>query len=290
VAVGTYLNVLVAGVLTGLVYGLSALGLSVIFGVIRIVNFAHGEMMVMGMYLALVLFRRLGLDPLLSVPIAAAALFAFGYLLQALLVARVAELAEHMQFLLLAAVATVLVSAAQMTFGPDAQGAQVPYALDSFALGWLIVDKARLFAGLAALAVAGLLFAFFRFTLLGKAIRACADNPQGARIVGLDVKRLYALTFGLGAACLGAAGAIILLLVDVHPYLAPGYTLLGFVIVIVGGLGSMPGALIGGMLIGASEAIAGFLLVPSLKSAFSFALLILVLLLRPQGLFGRSGA
>jgi branched-chain amino acid transport system permease protein len=290
VAFETYFNVLVAGVLTGLVYGLSALGLSVIFGVIRIVNFAHGEMMVMGMYLALVLFRWLGLDPLLSVPIAAAVLFVFGYLLQDLLVARVADLPEHMQFLLLAAVATVLVSAAQMIFGPDAQGAQVRYALDSFALGWLIVDKVRLFAGLAALAVAGLLFGFFRFTLLGKSIRACADNRQAARIVGLDVRRLYALTFGIGAACLGAAGAIILLLVDVHPYVAPGYTLLGFVIVIVGGLGSMPGALIGGMLIGASEAIAGFLLVPSLKSAFSFALLILVLLLRPQGLLGRREA
>src|SRR5262245_35901392 len=283
-----YLNVLVAGVLTGLVYGLSALGLSVIFGVIRIVNFAHGEMMVMGMFLALVLFRWTGLDPLWSMPVAAAVLFVFGYLLQALLVQRVAHLPEHMQFLLLAAVATVMVSASQMIFGPDAQNAHVRYALDSFAVGPLIVDKVRLFAGSAALGVAGLLFAFFRYTLLGKAIRACADNTHGALVVGLNVPRLYALTFGIGAACIGAAGAIILLIVDVHPYLAPAYTLLAFVVVIVGGLGSLPGALLGGVLIGASEAVAGFLLVPSLKSAFSFGLLILVLLLRPQGLLGRA--
>jgi branched-chain amino acid transport system permease protein len=287
VPIETYVNVLIAGVLTGLVYGLSALGLSVIFGVIRIVNFAHGEMMVMGMFLALVLFRWLGLDPLWSMPIAAAVLFVFGYLLQALLVHRVSHQPEHLQFLLLAGVATVLVSAGQMIFGPDAQGAQVRYALDSYAIGPVIVDKARLLAGVTALGVAGLLFAFFRFTLLGKSIRACADNPQGALVIGLNVRRLYALTFGIGAACLGAAGAVILLLVDVHPYLAPGYTLLAFVIVIVGGLGSMPGALLGGVLIGASEALAGFLFVPSLKSAFGFAVLILVLLFRPQGLLGK---
>jgi branched-chain amino acid transport system permease protein len=288
VPVEVYLNVLVAGVLTGLVYGLSALGLSVIFGVIRIVNFAHGEMMVMGMFLALVLFRWLGLDPLLSMPVAAAVLFVFGYLLQSLLVQRVSHLPDHLQFLMLAAVAIVMVSAGQMVFGPDAQSAQVRYAFDSYAIGPLIIDKVRLFAGVAALAVAGMLYAFFRYTLLGKAIRACADNYRGALVVGLNVDRLYALTFGIGAACLGAAGAILLLLVDVHPYLAPGYTLLAFVIVIVGGLGSLPGALLGGILIGASEAIAGFLLVPSLKSAFSFALLILVLLFRPQGLLGRA--
>jgi branched-chain amino acid transport system permease protein len=288
VPIEIYANVLVAGVLTGLVYGLSALGLSVIFGVIRIVNFAHGEMMVMGMFLAFVLFRWLGLDPLYGVPIAAAVLFLFGYLLQVALVHRVAHLPEHLQFLLLAAVATVMVSAGQMIFGPDARSVQVAYALESYAIGPLIVDKVRLLAGAAALGGAGLLFAFFRYTLLGKSIRACADNHQGAVVIGLNVPRLYALTFGIGAACIGAAGAIILLLVDVHPYLAPGYTLLAFVVVIVGGLGSLPGALLGGVLIGASEAIAGFLFVPSLKSAFSFAVLIVVLLFRPQGLLGRA--
>jgi branched-chain amino acid transport system permease protein len=276
-------------VLTGLVYGLSALGLSVIFGVIRIVNFAHGEMMVIGMFLALVLFRWLGIDPLWSIPIAAAALFGFGYVLQATVVRRVSHLPDHMQFLLLAAIAIIIVSGCLMVFGPDAQSAQVKYVYDSIAIGSLIVDKIRLYAGAAALAVAGLLFAFFRYSLLGKTIRACADNRLGAQVVGLDIGRLYALTFGIGSACLGAAGAIILLLVDVHPYLAPGYTLLAFVIVIVGGIGSLPGALLGGILIGASEAVASFFVVTSLKSAFSFALLILVLLLRPQGILGKAG-
>ena len=283
-----YLNIAISGLLTGLIYGLSALGLSVIFGVIRIVNFAHGEIMVIGMFMTLVLFRHLGIDPLLSIPIVAAVLFGFGYLLQDYVVRRVAHLADHMQFLLMAAVAVVLISACLMIFGPDAQGAQVRYAYDSFAIGPLIVDKVRIYAGLAALIVSGALFAFFRYAATGKAIRACGDNYVGALVVGLDVRRLFALTFGIGTACLGAAGAILLLLIDVHPYLGPAYTLLAFIIVIVGGMGSLPGAMLGGILIGASEALAGIILQPSLKSAFSFALLILVLLLRPQGLLGKS--
>jgi branched-chain amino acid transport system permease protein len=288
VPLDTYINVLINGVLTGLVYGLSALGLSVIFGVIRIVNFAHGEMMVVGMFLALVLFRWLGFDPLLSIPVAVVVLFALGYVLQAVVIHRVAHLADHMQFLLLAAIAIIIVSACLMIFGPDAQSAQTDYSLDTFAIGDIIIDKVRVYAAVAAVAVTVVLLLFFRYTATGKAIRACADNYLGALVVGLNVNRLYALTFGIGAACLGAAGCIILLLVDVHPYLAPSYTLLAFVIVIVGGLGSLAGALLGGVLIGASEALAGVVLDPSLKTAFSFALLIVVLLVRPQGLLGKA--
>lgn len=287
-SISDILNALVSGLLTGLVYGLSALGLSVIFGVIRIVNFAHGEIMVLGMFLALLLFKGFGLDPLLSVPVAAVVLFAGGYALQTFVVSRVSHLPEHMQFMLLAALAIMLVSACLLFFGPDPQGVDVSYALDSIAIGSLIIDLPKLYAAIAAVIVAGLLLGFFRYTATGKAIRACADNYEGAQVVGLNVGRLYALTFGIGAACLGAAGCIILLLVEVHPYLAPGYTLLAFVIVIIGGLGSLPGALLGGVLIGISEDVAALLIQPSMKSAFSFGLLILVLLLRPQGLLGKA--
>lgn len=284
----TIANAAVSGLLIGLVYGLSALGLSVIFGVIRIVNFAHGEIMVMGMFFALLMFRWLGLDPLLSVPLAAALMFGFGYVLQLVVVSRVSHLPEHMQFLLLAAIAIMIVSALLLIFGPDAQGVQIDYAWDSFAFGEILIDYPKMFAAIAAVIVASLLLAFFKYTSTGKAIRACADNRMGAQVVGLNVSRLYALTFGIGAACLGAAGAIILLLFEVHPYLAPGYTLLAFVIVIIGGLGSLFGALVGGILIGVSEAMAALLFQPSMKSAFSFGLLILVLLLRPQGLLGKA--
>jgi len=285
-----YLNVAVSGLLTGLVYGLMALGLSVIFGVVRVVNFAHGEMMTVAMYLTLLAFTALKLDPLAALVPVAAVLFVFGYLMQAGLINPFINRPEHSQFMLLVAIALILVNAQLIIFGPDAKGVQTRYSFDSFQLGKIIVDAAKVYAAGAALVVAAALFAFFRYTLLGKAIRACADNYHGALVVGLNVKRLYALTFGIGAACVGAAGAMLMALIDVTPAIGPAYTLLAFVIVITGGLGSMPGALLGGLLIGLTEALGGVLLTPSAKSMFAFGLLVLVLLFRPQGILGRKAA
>ena len=285
-----YLNVAVGGVLTGLVYGLMALGLSVIFGVVRVVNFAHGEMMTVAMYIAITLFAAFQLDPLVMLVPIAAVLFVFGYALQKGLINAFITRPEHTQFLLLVAIATILVNVLLIVFGPDARSVQVSYAFDSFEIGPLIVDATKLYAALAALAVTALLFAFFQYTALGTAIRACADNYTGALVVGLDVKHLYALTFGLGAACVGAAGVMLVLIADVTPALGPAYTLLAFVIVITGGLGSMPGALLGGVLIGLTEAMAGLLFTPSAKSMFAFAILVLVLLFRPQGILGKRPA
>jgi len=283
-----YFNVAISGLLTGLVYGLMALGLSVIFGVVRVVNFAHGEMMTVAMYLAVVLFASFGLDPLVMMLPIAAALFIVGYILQMALINPFIARPEHSQFMLLLAVAIIIVNGLLIVFGPDAQNVQTPYAYDSFALGPLIVDATKAYAGGAAILVAAALFAFFRYAPLGKAIRACADNYTGALVIGLNVKRLYALSFGLGAACVGAAGAIIVLIVDVTPPLGPAMTLLAFVIVITGGLGSMPGALFGGILIGLTEAMAGLFFTPSAKSMFAFAILVLVLLFRPQGIMGKK--
>ena len=271
-----YLNIAASGLLTGLVYGLAALGLSVIFGVVRVVNFAHGEMMVAGMYGAVLLFSAFGLDPILSAPLVAAVLFVFGWALQRGLVNKFVERPEHMQFILLLGIATIILNAMLMLFGPDSRNVMVPYSFDTVEVGPLLLDAVRLRAGAGAIVVTAALFAFFRFSRTGKAIRACADNPLGARVVGLNIDGVV-----------GIAGALMTLLVDSRPQLAPEYTLLSFIIVIVGGLGSLPGALLGGMLIGLSEAMAGFLLDPSLKSLFSYGVLIVVLLLRPQGLLGK---
>lgn len=285
-----YLNVAVGGVLTGLVYGLMALGLSVIFGVVRVVNFAHGEMMTIAMYIAVALFSAFHLDPLMMLVPIAIVMFALGYLLQAGLINPFITRPEHSQFLLLVAVAIIMVNVLLILFGPDSQNVQVSYAFDSFQIGPLIIDATKVYAGCAAIVVTVALFCFFQYTSVGTSIRACADNYTGALVVGLDVKHLYALTFGLGAACVGAAGVILLLIFDVTPAVGPAYTLLAFVIVITGGLGSMPGALIGGVLIGLTEAMAGLLFTPSAKSMFAFAILVLVLLFRPQGIMGRKAA
>jgi branched-chain amino acid transport system permease protein len=285
-----YLNVAASGLLTGLVYGLMALGLSVIFGVVRVVNFAHGEMMTIAMYIAVVLFSYFHLDPLLMMLPIAVVLFLLGYVIQRGLITPFINRPEHSQFILLVAIGLIMANVLLLIFGPDATSVQPTYAFDSFQLGALILDATKVYAAAAALIVAGALFAFFRFTLTGKAIRACADNYAGALVVGLDVKRLYALTFGIGAACVGAAGSMMSILIDVTPPLGPAYTLLAFVIVITGGLGSMLGALVGGVLIGVTEALGGLLFTPSAKSMFAFGILVLVLLFRPQGLFGKRAS
>jgi branched-chain amino acid transport system permease protein len=277
---------IVTGLLTGLIYGLMALGLSVIFGVMRIVNFAHGEMAVVAMYAAWAASRYLGLDPLLALLPIAALMFGAGYLLQRGLIQPFVDRPDYMQFILLISVALILTNGALLLFGPEARGIQVDYAFDSYEIGPLLIDKVRLLAAGAALILTGLLLAFFRFTLTGKAIRAAADNRIGAQVIGLDIGKLYAVTFGIGTASLGAAGVLLALLNDAIPRLGPELTLLSFIIVIVGGLGSMAGALAGGVLIGVSEALAGTLLQPSLKSLFSFGLLVQILLFRPQGLLG----
>ena len=288
VAAEIYLNVAASGILTGLVYGLMALGLSVIFGVVRVVNFAHGEMMTIAMYAAIATFNALGLDPLIMIVPLAAVLFALGYALQAGIINPFINRPEHSQFILLVAIGIIIVNALLIAFGPDARNVQTSYSFDSFAVGPLIMDATKVYAAGATVLIASALFAFFQFAPLGKAIRACADNYTGALVVGLNVKRLYALTFGIGAACVGAAGSMLVLLVDVTPALGPAYTLLAFIIVITGGLGSMPGALLGGVLIGLTEALAGLLFTPSAKSMFSFGLLVLVLLFRPQGILGKT--
>lgn len=279
------LNIVASGLLTGLVYGLMALGLSVIYGVVRIVNFAHGELMATAMYAAVFAFALAGIDPLWMLVPLALGFFGIGYGLQRVLVNPFIGRPEHAQFILLLAVALVIVNVLLVAFGPDARTVQVPYALDSYEIGPLLVDKVRVICAAVALVTCAILFAIFRYLSFGKAIRACADNLLGAQVVGLNVKHLYALTFGLGTACVGIAGCLLSMLIDVTPGLGPAYTLLAFVIVIIGGLGSMTGALAGGVLIGVSESVAGLLFTPSAKGMVSFALMILVLVFRPQGLF-----
>lgn len=279
-------NVIVSGALTGLVYGLMALGLSVIFGVARIVNFAHGEMMTIAMYIAVLAFAFLGLNPFVAFVPIAVIFFFLGYFLQAAVIHRFVTRPEHSQFMLLLAIAVIMVSALLIIFGPDARSVQLDHLLESVEIGPLLVDRGKLYAALVAGCASAALFGFFRFTRTGTAIRACADNWLGAKVVGLNVKQIYSIAFGLGSSSAAVAGCMMVFLFDVTPASGPGYTLLAFVIVIVGGLGSMSGALAGGVLIGVSEAVAGLFIAPSAKGMFSFALLILILLFRPRGLFG----
>jgi branched-chain amino acid transport system permease protein len=279
---------LVGGLLTGAVYSLMAVGLSLIFGVMRVTNFAHGELVMLGMYVTVFAAAATGLDPYLTLPAAAAALFLLGYLLQRALVARVLEAPEEIQVLLLVGVALVLQNGALFLWGPNHRGVQTPLALASIPLGPLTVDVARLVAGGLALALTGGVALFLARSRLGTLLRAAADSREGARVIGADVGRLYGVAYGVGAACAGAAGALIVPFFEAAPDVALPFTLTSFVVVILGGMGSLAGAFAGGLVVGVAESLGAVLLAPSLKPVVSFGLLVLILVLRPTGLLGRA--
>jgi branched-chain amino acid transport system permease protein len=278
---------LVGGVLFGGVYSLMAVGLTLIFGVMRVVNFAHGDMMVWGMYLAWLLATRLGVDPSLGFVVSAAALFLLGIVVQGGLVSRIQDAPHEMQILLLLGVGLVLENGALMAFGPEPQRVPSALARATLWIGPVFVDMARLAAFGVALALTGVLWLFLRRTDLGRTMRATADNPYGALVVGTDVRRVYATAFGIGAACVGAAGALVSPILPFSPSAGLPASVTSFNIVIIGGMGSLPGAFAGGLLVSVAESLGAVFLSPSMKELVSFGLLILILLLRPAGLFGR---
>ena len=278
---------LLSGLLFGGVYSLIAVGLSLIFGVMRVINFAHGDMMVWGMYLAWLLATRLGVDPYLGFLACAAALFGLGLALQKGLVNRNLDAPHEMQILLMLGVALVLENVALMAFGPEPQRVRSPLSQATVWLGPVFVDVARLVTFGVALGLTLALYLFLTRTDLGRLMRAAADNPYGALVVGADVGRAYAVAFGIGAACVGAAGALVSPILPFQPSGGLPLSVTSFNIVIIGGMGSLFGAFAGGILVSVAESLGAVFLAPSMKELVSFGLLIAVLLLRPAGLFGR---
>lgn len=285
-----YANVAAGGLLLGAVYALLATGLNVIFGALRVVNFAHGEMVVIGMYAGYGFWKATAAAPLAAVPLAAATLFVLGYAFQRTIGNRFLDAPAHFQFILYIALALVITGIHAMLFGPDPRGIHTPALFEVYRVAGLRLDAMRTQAAAASLVLIAALWAWLRFTLTGKAIQAAAENQVGGRAIGIRIPQLFALTVGIGCACAGAAGALVAPMFDTHPYLAPEFTLIAFIIVIVGGLASLPGALLGGLLIGLAEALAATVVAPSMKSLFSYALLAAVILLRPQGLLGSAAA
>lgn len=281
-----WLNVLASGILLGLVYGLVALGLTIIFGVMRVVNFAHGEMVVFGVYIGYWTVRLWNVPIIVAATIAAVVMFAFGYLLEALIVKRFVNRPHHYQFIVFIGLSLLFSGTLLVAFGPDPRPTASQLSFQTVSLGFVTLDLARVQAAATAGLLIALLGAYLKFSPFGRSLRAAADNRLGGLIVGLNIPRVYAVTFGIGAACAGVAGALISPLFDAQPYLAVDFTLLAFVTVIVGGLGSFGGALLGGLVIGVAEAIAALMFTPSMKTALPYALLIIILVFRPKGFFG----
>jgi branched-chain amino acid transport system permease protein len=281
---------LLSGFLFGGVYSLMAVGLTLIFGVMRVVNFAHGDMMVWGMYLAWLLSVRAGIDPYVGFVVCAGALFVFGVVIQRGLVERIVDAPHEMQILLMLGVALVLENAALVAFGPDPARVRSPLSQGTVWIGPFFVDVARLLTFGLAMILTAALWLFLTRTDLGRSMRAAADNPYGARVIGTDVRRVYAAAFGVGAACVGAAGALVSALLPFQPASGLGLSVTSFNIVIIGGMGSLPGAFVGGILVSVAESMGAVFLSPSMKELVSFGLLIVILLFRPAGLFGRAAA
>jgi branched-chain amino acid transport system permease protein len=283
-----YLQAIVNGLLLGGVYSLMALGLSLIFGVMRVINFAHGDMMVWGMYLSFWLFTTLGVDPYLSILVTATVVFLLGAGVQRGLVTRILDAPHEMQILLMLGVALILENAALMAFGPDPRRVNTSYALSTFWLGPIVFDLPRTLTFGVALGLALGLYLFLKRTDLGRMIRAAADNRTGALLVGTDILKVFTLAFGIGAGCVGAAGSLMTPFLPFTPSTGLALTLASFNVVIIGGMGSLLGAFVGGLLVGVSESLGAVLLVPSLKEIVTFVLLVFILLFRPQGLLGGS--
>jgi branched-chain amino acid transport system permease protein len=267
-----------------------AVGLTLIFGVMRVINFAHGDMMVWGMYLAWLLATRGGVDPYASFLVCAGVLFMAGLLVQRGLVQRIVDAPHEMQILLMLGVALVLENAALLFFGPEPQRVRSVLAQATIWLGPVFVDVARLVTFGVALVLTLLLSVFLFRTDIGRSIRAAADNTYGALVIGTDVRRVYAIAFAVGAACVGAAGALVAPLVPFHPSTGLQLSVASFNIVIIGGMGSLVGAFVGGLLVSVAESLGAVFLRPSLKELVSFSLLVLILLIRPAGLFGRRAS
>jgi branched-chain amino acid transport system permease protein len=284
------LSALLNGLTTGAVYALIALGLTLIYGVLHIINFAHGASLMMALYGVYALKERWGIDPYVALPIMVPAMFLLGYGMQRLIINRASHGKDENILLVTLGLSIVMENLALLFFKSDTRTIDTAYTLSTVAIGpemaQVMVSVPKLVAFAGALVVSALLIVLLQRTDLGRAIRAVAKEKQGARLMGIDVEHVYAMCFGLGLACLGAAACFLLPAYYVNPQVGNGFVLVAFTVVVLGGMGSFAGALLGGLLIGVVESFGGLFLGESLGQVGIFVIFIAVLLLRPQGLFG----
>ncbi len=284
------LDILLAGVINGLaagaIYVLVAVGLTLIYGVLHIINFAHGSLLMLAMYGVYFLFRSAKLDPYMALPIVMAGSFVFGYLLYRLVIGRFSHGKDENILLITLGLSIIIDNAALFLFTGDTQTIDVPYAGEIVTIGAAFLPVAKLIAFVAALALCAALGLFMQRSDLGRAIRAVAKERQGARLVGIDVENVFAVSYGIGIACLGAAACLLMPSFYVSPSSGHAFVLIAFTTVVLGGMGSFLGALVGGFVIGITESLGGLLLGEQLGQIGISLIFILILLVRPTGLFG----
>ena len=284
------LQVLVNGLLLGGLYGLMALGMSLIWGVMNIVNVAHGALIMLGAYLAFWMFTLGGWDPFVALPVVIVALFAYGYVLQRFLLNLVVRAQLFLTLLITFGLEVVMINVARMLWSSDLRQVTPAYAGANFAVGGLTIPYVRLWVFLTTAVLSIVFFLLLERTRLGRAIRATSEELRAARLAGIPVAHIYAVTFGLGAALAGAAGGLWGMLFPITPVMGGSLTLKSFVVAVLGGLGTMLGAVVGGLVLGLAESFTATYLGPTYPNAISFGLLVLILIVRPTGILGRAGS
>ena len=285
-----FIQLTINGLLQGGIYSLISIGLTLIFGVTRIVNFAHGEFLMLAMYATYFLFQLAGIDPYLSLLFVTPLLFVVGLVAERLVIHPILNAPSFMQIFSTVGLSLALQNAALFFFTADYRSVKTAYSAKALPIGELLISLPRLIAFLASLLISCLTFLLLKKTYMGKAIRAVAQNRMASTLMGIDIRRIYLLTFGLGAALVGVAGAVLMPVYYVFPTVGGLFVLTAFVVVVLGGMGNITGAFVGGLIIGLVESYSGFYLATQLKEAVYFAIFILVLLLKPSGLFGIVGS
>ena len=277
---------IINGLMFGAIYALVALGLTLIYGVLHIINFAHGAMLMLAMYMAYFLFKILNIDPYVAILIVTPAGFVFGYTIYRWGIGKLSGGRDQNILLITLGLSIILENSALVFFTGDQQTISLPYSYEAFDLGFLYLSYPKVISFVASLVICLLLWMLMTFTDLGKAIRAVAKQREGARLVGIDVEHVFAVTFGIGVACLGAAGCMLLPIFYVDPYTGNIFVIVAFTIVVLGGMGSIVGALLGGFIIGITESVGGLILGESLGQVGISLIFILILIFKPTGIFG----
>jgi branched-chain amino acid transport system permease protein len=284
----TLLQALVSGLLIGFVFALIAAGLSLIFGVMDIVNFAHGEFLMLSMYLSYWMWALLGWDPVAALPVNAAALFLLGVVVYYALIKRVLKAPPIAQIFATFGLGVFLQALAVYLWLPDVRRIGETWVSGRLALAGVFVSEPQVAAALGAILTTAALGWLLTRTEVGRALLATAEDRQAASLMGIDPDRMFALAWGLGSACVGVAGALLSTFYYIFPQVGAVFGLFAYVAVALGGFGSVAGAFLGGVIIGAVESLAGVSVAPALKNAFVFAIYLVVVLVRPRGLLGRA--
>ena len=280
-------QIVLNGILLGGLYACMAIGFSLVWGVMNIINLAHGSMMLLGAYVTFSIHRRFGIDPILTIPFSAAVLFALGYGLQRFILNRVVFSSIFLTLIVTFGLDMMLINFNIAMFTADIRSITTWYSGLALDIGGIRLAYTRILVFALALTMTLALHLFLKWSRTGRAIRATAQNPRAARVIGVDASKIYAVTFGLGSAMAGAAGSLITVVYAFSPVIGDPFTLKSFVIVILGGLGNMFGAIVAGMFLGVAENVVSGFLNAGYRDAISFWLLLAILALRPNGFLGR---